>query len=253
MQFVDAVSVGIDSTSGRKAFTYAAVDRDLSLVALAEGELDEITAFLADQKSAVVAINSPSHLNTGLVRAALNRRSRPQHALRGVELRAAERELHARGISVSGTPSTEILCPPWIQLGFVLYRKLSNLGFKSFPHESASHQWLETHPHAAFCALLGCTPLPKPTLEGRLQRALALFERGVRIRDPMSFLEEITRHRLLHGMLPMELTLSPPQLDALVAAYTAWLAAAKPAEITRVGNKQEGFITLPAPELKEMY
>lgn len=253
MQLLDAVSVGIDSTSGRKAFTYAAVDRDLRLVVLAEGELDEVAAFLASQNSAVVAINAPSHLNAGLVRTSLKGRSRPQRALRGVELRAAERELHARGISVSGTPSTEVLCPPWIQLGFLLYRKLSKLGFKAFPHESASHQWLETHPHAAFCVLLGCTPLPNPTLEGRLQRALVLYERGVRIRDPMSFLEEITRHRLLHGMLPMELTLSPPQLDALVAAYTAWLAAAKPGELTRLGNKQEGFITLPAPELKDMY
>lgn len=253
MQPADAIFVGIETASGRKAFTYAALGPDLRLVALAEGELDEVAGFLADQHSSVVAINAPSHLNAGVVRTAVAGRSRPKRALRGVELRAAERELHARGIAVNGTPATEALCPPWIQLGFLLYRKLSKLGFKPFPDESASHQWLETHPHAAFCALLGCAPLPKPTLEGRLQRALAIYERGVRIRDPMSFLEEITRHRLLHGTLPMELTLSPAQLDALVAAYTAWLAAAKPAELTRLGNQQEGFIMLPAPDLKAMY
>jgi predicted RNase H-like nuclease len=69
----------------------------------------------------------------------------------------------------------------------------------------------------------------------------------------MAFLEEITRHRLLHGLLPTELVLLQEQLDALVAAYTAWLAATKPAELTRLGNKQEGYITLPASTLQDQY
>jgi predicted RNase H-like nuclease len=42
-------------------------------------------------------------------------------------------------------------------------------------------------------------------------------------------------------------------LDAMVAAYTAWLAIRNPTEITRLGNRQEGYISLPAPELQEHY
>ena len=253
MLFNDSVWVGIDTTSGRKAFTYAALDRDLNLIALSEGELEEVTAFLGGQKSATVAVNAPSHVNAGFVKKNLEKQSLTPHQLRGVDIRIAEFELRERGIAVSGTGSREMLCPAWVQVGFVLYRKLTKLGFKSYPDEGESYLWLETHPHACFSVLLGRTPLPKPTLEGRLQRELILFEHGVRIRDPMNFFEEITRHKLMNGVLPLELVYYPEQLDALVAAYTAWLAVEKPVEVTRIGNKQEGFITLPSPTLKEKY
>jgi predicted RNase H-like nuclease len=69
----------------------------------------------------------------------------------------------------------------------------------------------------------------------------------------MAFLEEITRHRLLHGVIPIEQLPTQEQLDALLAAYTAWLAIKKPDEVTQLGNKQEGFITLPAGTLLEQY
>jgi len=80
-----------------------------------------------------------------------------------------------------------------------------------------------------------------------------LFEHGVGIHDPMAFLEEITRHRLLHGLLPMELVVSQEQLDALLAAYTAWLAITRPGDVTQLGNKQEGYITLPVSRLQDRY
>ncbi len=253
MLFTDSVCVGIDTTSGRKAFTYAALDRDLNLIALAEAELEEVAAFLGGQKSATVAVNAPSHVNAGFVRKALEKQSLTPHVMRGVDIRMAEYELRERGIALSGTGSREMLCPAWVQVGFALYRKLAKLGFKPYPEEGESYQWLETHPHACFSVLLGRPPLAKPTLEGRLQRELILFENGVRIKDPMDFFEEITRHKLMNGILPLELVHYPEQLDALVAAYTAWLAIVKPFELTRLGNKQEGFITLPAPVLKEKY
>ena len=165
----------------------------------------------------------------------------------------AEESLHARGISVSGTPRMEALCPGWVQLGFELYRRLASLEFMPFPSDGAPRQWLETHPHAGFSALLGRSPLARPTLEGRLQRALVLFERGVRIHDPMAFLEEITRHRLLNGLLPMEQLPAQQELDALLAAYTAWLSVMRPSQLAQVGNRQEGYITLPVPVLLDKY
>ncbi len=253
MLFIDSVFVGVDPTSGHKSFTYAALDRGLNLVALSEGEMEDVMAFLGGQESAIVAVNAPSHVNHGLVRKNLEKQSLTPHILRGVDMRVAEHELRERGIAVSGTGARESLCPAWVQVGFGLYRKLSKIGFKPYPEEGASHQWLETHPHAAFCVLLGGSPLQKSTLEGRLQRELLLYENGMRIKDPMDFFEEVTRHKLMRGILPMELVRMPGQLDALVAAYTAWLAAEKPNEVTRIGHKQEGFITLPAASLKEKY
>ena len=253
MSIADSVSIGVDATSGHKAFTLAALDNELRLVLLTEAELDEALDFLREQPRATVALNAPSHVSTGVVRRRLERDGSGPHALRGAGIREAESNLHALGIAVGGTPSTEALCPAWVQSGFELYRRLSHLGYRAYPNDEAPRQWLETHPHAGFCVLLGRSPLPKPTLEGRLQRALALHERGLRIPDPMTFLEEITRHRVLNGLIPMEMVPQPCELDALVAAFTASLALSKPQDVTRLGNKQEGYIVLPAAELKIKY
>ncbi len=228
--------VGIDPTAAHKAFVYAALDRNLSLVTMAEGELGDVLAFLDTQTHVIVAINAPSSVSRGLVRLPSARMG---------SMRQAEYELRRRGIPVGGTGKTEALCPPWVQLGFTLYRRLGEQGFRPYPAEGAARRWLETHPHACFCALLNRRPFHRASLEGRLQRALILYERGLQIRDPMDFFEEITRHRLLSGHLPLDLLPLPEQLDALVAAYTAWLAVQQPEKISRLGDAEEGQIVLP--------
>lgn len=253
MLFADSVFVGIDPTSGRKSFTYAALDDGLHLLALADGEMEDVTAFLAGQESATVAVNAPSGVNRGLVRDRLKKEMLTPHQIRGADVRLAEHDLRERGIAVGGTPGREESSPAWMQLGFDLYRKLKKMGFKRFLETDAAHQVLETHPHACFSVLLGKAPLPKPTLEGRLQRQIILHDAGLRIRDPMDFFVEITRHRLKLGVLPMELIYLPEQLDALAAAYTAWVAVKRPAQTMAIGDKQEGRIILPVPELKSRY
>jgi hypothetical protein len=127
------------------------------------------------------------------------------------------------------------------------------MGFISYPSENAAHQWMETQPHAAYCSLLGQLLLPKPTLEGRLQRQLILYEQDMGIKDPMEFFEEITRHRLMKGVLPMEFIYSAEELDALVAAFTAYLTVNQPSEVVWIGDKEEGQIVLPVSGLKEVY
>ena len=150
MLFTDSVYVGIDPTSGRKSFTYAALDRDLNLITLADGELEDLTAFLGAQQSAVVAVNAPSHVNRGLVRKKLEKQSLTpgMRSIRGADMRMAEHDLRERGIAVTGTPSRAESCPAWMQAGFGLYAKLSKMGFKPFPQEDASNLWLATHPQA---------------------------------------------------------------------------------------------------------
>jgi hypothetical protein len=261
MLFTDSVYVGIDPASGRKSFTYAALDRQLNLVALADGEMEDLTAFLGAQRSAVVAVNAPSGVNRGLVRKKMEGESLTPglHQVRGAELRLAEHELRLRGMAVSGTPARVDLCPAWMQAGFQLYAKLSGLGFKQLSNVKApspplpNYQWLETHPHACFCVMLEQSPLPKPTLEGRLQRQLVLHDRGLRIKDPMDFFEEITRFKLVKGILPIDSIYPAEMLDVLVAAYTAWFAANQPDQVIFIGSLDEGQIVLPAKELKTKY
>lgn len=252
MLFTDTVFVGIDPTSLQKSFTYAALDKGMNLVALADGELDEVTAFLVGQSSAVVAINAPSGLNRGLVREKKKEMFKTLKS-RASGFRMAELELRERGIAVAGTPSTVGTCPSWVQSGFNLYRKLEKMGFKKYPAEKSHYQVLETQPHACFCVIAGGIPQSKPSVEGKLQRQLLLYERGVGIKDPMDFFEEITRHKMIKGAWPLEMLYSPEQLDAIVAAYTAWLAVNKADNISMIGDTREGMIVLPEKNLKEKY
>ena len=244
---------GIDPTAGRFPFTFAALNQDLKLVVLAAGDVNDVIEFLAGQNACVVAVNAPPRPNHGLVRKNLENQNLARGQLRGSDMRQAESELRERGITVSPTPARVEACPAWMQMGFDLFHRLEEAGFKQYPQEHASLQWLETHPHAAFCALLGQIPLSKPTLEGRLQRQIALYEQGIGMKDPMEFFEEITRHKLLHGAFPMEQVYTTEELDTIMAAYMAYCVVNSPQETMFIGNNQEGQIALPVMSLKERY
>ena len=245
--------IGIDPTAGRQPFTFAALDQERHLLALSAGDVDELFAFMNDHQAAVVAVNAPPRPNHGLVRKSLEKQHLALGQLRGSDLRLAENDLRERGIHVSPTPARVELCPTWMQMSFDLYRRLEENGYSQYPAEQAAHQWVETHPHAAFCTLLERVPLPKPTLEGRLQRQIALYERGLGIKDPMGFFEEITRHKLLQGFFPMEIVYAPEELDALMAAYMAWCVINCSQETILIGDAEEGRIALPVASLKEKY
>lgn len=253
MLFTDSVFVGIDLSPSHKSFTYAALDKDLHILALADGDMEEVTAFLAGQQSAAVAVNAPAGVNRGVVREAVKKEMLTPTQIRRTELRLAEYELRQRGITVAKTASNADSCPEWMQNGFALYRKLEKMGFKNYPEKESLFQILETNSHACFCALSGQSALAKPSLESRLQRHLILYECGVRVKDPMDFFEEITRYKISKGIWPVELLYLPEQLDALAAAYTAWLAVEKQGKTIRVGDVHEGQIILPVAELKEKY
>lgn len=245
--------IGIDPNTGRKSFTYAVLDAKLNLVAFANGKMDEVAEVLAAQNAVTVAINAPSGPNRGIVRGKLKKKELTNAQVRQAEMRLAEFELRKSGIIVTKTAASARLCPLRVQTGFELYRRLEKLGFKKYPETDSSCQILETNSLAGFSVLAGRTPLPKASIGGQLQRHLLLHERGVRIDDPMEFFEEITRYKLSRGIWPMELLYPPEQLDALVAAYTAWLAVNKPEDVLMVGDAKEGRIVLPDRELKEKY
>ena len=254
MLFTQTAYIGIDLT-GRKAFTYAALNADLELLALADGDLEDILTFIGGQASAFVAVNAPAKPNQGRVRALLESKSLTtgKSALRGADMRLAEYELRQRGIKVAATPAHPDRCPSWMRSGFALYEKLAGLGFVSYPAKEATHQLLETHPQAAFIAMAEGNLLSASALEGRLQRQTILYVEGLQIRDPMFFFEEITRHKLKQGILPLEQIYASSQLNALLAAYTAWLAAEKPKDTISLGDEDEGKVYLPVSKLKSTY
>ncbi len=133
MLFSPITFVGVDPTAGRHPFTYAAVDQECELIALASGEIDDVLAFLTGQQAVVVAVNAPARPNKGIVRSRMEQQSLSLGHLRGSDMRQAEFELRECGISVSPTPSRSETCSAWMQMGFDFYRRLENAGFKQYP------------------------------------------------------------------------------------------------------------------------
>jgi len=255
MLFDATLFIGVDPSGGRKPFTYAALDQNGKLVAINGGEMEEVLTFISGQPGAVLAINAAPSPSKGLVRQDDIRQSLPPLHISGrsLDMRLAEHELRQHGINVSMTPARRELCSNWVQAGFDFYQRIESLGFLAFPSAEGSYQWLETHPHACFCVLLGQNPLPRSTIEGRLQRQLVLYEQGLSINDPMDFYEEITRFKLLKGFLPLEKVYTAEELDAIAAAHVAFMIGKHPERTFKVGDLEEGQITLPVTDLKPKY
>jgi predicted RNase H-like nuclease len=166
-----------------------------------------------------------------------------------------EYELRRRNIRLYNTPAKEKDAPSWMRAGFEIYRRLQAMEFRLFERGQPveARVVIEVHPHACFAVLLGHRPFLKQTLEGRLQRQLVLYLQGVDLVNPLTVLEEITRHHLLTGQLPLRGLLAHDELDALAAAFTAYLVGAKPDRVAQLGDRDEGMITLPSAEVKEFY
>jgi len=251
----DQVFIGIDPTAGKRPLTYAALDRDLRPIALGSGDVEEAAAFVAGQARAVAAICGPLRPNQGLmkldhVRAGL---SPVPPAGRWQDFRVAEYQLHQRKIRIPRARPQVDRCPAWMQTSFRLYEYLTRLGYRLYPSPDESLQILEVNAHASYAALLECLPFSKTSLEGRLQRQLELYDLGLEIPDPMRIFEEFTRYRILRGIVPLEGLYLPHELDALVAAYTAWTASLHPERVTILGDASEGQIVLPVKVLKKKY
>lgn len=255
MFYTKTTFIGIDPTAGDHPFIYAALDHDLRLLALGQGSMNDILAFAAGQRQAVAAVCAPRLPNQGLMtRPEIRQELSPiPHPGRWLNFRLADYLLRQHRLSSLQIPAEEEKCPRWMRNGFLLYRRLEALGYQAYPHQEAECQSLEVYPHACYAVLLGTLPFPKHTLEGRIQRQLVLYENRLNVPDSMRVFEEITRHRLLKGMLELDDLYHPGELDALVAAYTAYLASSHPDQVTVLGDPREGEVVLPSAELKGRY
>ena len=255
MLFDKMTFIGIDPTAGERPFVYAAIDHDLKLLALGGGGMEDILAFAAGQQFTITAVCAPRQPNLGLMARSEIRQSLSPvpNPGRWENFRIADYLLRQHNISIPRTAAKEEDCPNWMRNGFTLYKRLESLGYRLVYDEGAECQCMEVYPYASYTVLLGLLPFPKYTLEGRLQRQLILNEKGLNVVDPMRIFEEITRHRMLHGVLPLDDLYSPGELDALVAAYTAWMVGNQPEQVTMLGDVDEGQIVLPTAEFKQKY
>ena len=219
------------------------------------GTIDDALAFAAAQTHAFVGICSPRRPNLGIMADEVLRQSLTPvpNPGRWVDFRLVEYSLMQHNIRIPRTPKDESECPGWMQMGFTLYDRLEEIGYQQYSGGEAERQYMEIYPHASYCALLGNLPFKKKTFEGRLQRQLVLFEKRLNIPDPMRVFEEISRFRLLNGLLPDDDLFTQGELDALVAAYTAWHLATSPDQTLLIGDTEEGQIVIPLPELKDHY
>jgi hypothetical protein len=248
------IYLGIDVTMGAKPVTFVALDVDQALFAIGEGDSADALAFAAGQSGrALVAVNAAACPNKGRMRREAVRSTLDPQPGRGkhTALRQAEYELLAAGASVAATPSSAEKSLPWVRRGFALVRTLGALGYRALADragEANPREWLETNADAAFWSLLGVTPLPAGTLEGRIQRQLVLRDEELRVPDAMDFFEEVTRYRLLKSVLPTENIFSQAEINAWMAAHTAWLVDHHQARLRLFGEPEEGVIYLPGPQ-----
>lgn len=257
MFFNDVVYVGIDPTSKSQPMRFTALGEDLKLLASDAGSQEAVLAFIAGLEAAVVAVASPQSRHLRLLSQPEVRRRfnlRP-NGRTWSQWKVGEYELRRRNIRLYKTPTDEDEAPGWMRQGFQVHRRLEGMGFRFFAMGMglSPRTLIEVNPHACYTVLLERRPFLKGTLEGRLQRQLVLYLEGLDIPNPMRALEEITRHHLLSSYLPLGGLLGHDELDALIAAYTAYLVGERRERICQVGDLEEGWITLPAAELKAFY
>jgi predicted RNase H-like nuclease len=248
------VFIGIDTTAGSRPMTVAVLDGDLNILDLSSNSASEIVDIIDAYPQATCGIDAPIMPNRGLLAdpAYRTRVDLSPTQSNYQEYRVCEFELRRRGMYIYHTPSDAERVPQWIAASWELYNRLRALGFVDYPH-TGSRRLFEIYPHGAFTTLLKKRPYRKTSIEGRIQRQLLLYHEGVEIPDPLFVLQSWTPHQFLTGSLDMERIHTHDELDALVAAYTAYLLNCEPQHTVVVGDERDGQIVLPTGDLLDHY
>ncbi len=242
MLFEEEVYVGVEvNPSGRK-FTWAALNNRKELLTYQKTPLDRLLIFCKNIPRVTIGIETPA------VRC---RNGKP--ALPGLEyaghpngwtLPAWQEALLAKNIQPpagGSQPGSPYLQSP----GLVeFYRQVFAL-----EHITLT----QVNGYVSLCCLLGQLPLPKASLEGKIQRQLILVEQGLNLPDPMSYFEELTRFKILHGMLPEKIILPLAYLNVILAAYTVWKEHNEAVDTLQIGNPPDAAIVIPVPALRDRY
>jgi hypothetical protein len=248
MLFSQHTYIGVDLSPGKKNIQYAAIDDQLELLALAQGDLNQLLTFLHSQQQATLAIHGPARLNQSIMTDSQRREEYliPLGKGRPGNMRVAEYTLRQHHLPTYRTPARMEDAPNWMLASFKLYNVLQEAGFHPYnPEQPLQRKYIEVIPEISFNTWLNGKVLPANTLHGRMQRQLVLYELGLKVADPMTFFEEVTRFRILQGILPSDLIYAAPAQTALAAAYLAWQIDKQPGTLTLVGIPEEGQIAVP--------
>jgi len=239
--------LGVHIEGTKRPFTLGLLDESLQIELVQHAQMEELLAYAAGEDMLSIGINAPSDVNHGLMKeeAIRGQFSPPVPERRYENMRLAEYEVVRSGARIQRTPEQVGKCPLWMRIGFEVYERIEDLGYAAYPVEDTQRHWLEVPADAGFYSLVGGTLLSGKTLQGRIQRQLILWAQEVHIPDPMETFEEITRHRLIHGNFPFRRIFAIESLNALLAAYTAWLSHHKPQKLISLGSSEEGVIHLP--------
>jgi hypothetical protein len=231
--------IGIDVQAVQKPYFYSAMNSNLEVIACGHGRLPDVTAYLAGQTSALVAVNGPVCLPHDSVQIGLfeggEDGSQPV-------TRAGDRELEDRGFHDLAVQDHMKKTPLWVERSLELAESLARL---EYSQKGGQKKYFETQSDAAYWLATGAMPYESRSLEGRLQRQLLLWEFGMAVKDPMNFLEEFTRFRLRTSQVPMDQILPGHELRAMIAASTAWLLDNHPERVEHFGVDTAGEIILP--------
>ena len=204
--------LGIDLTSSaRRLSAYAVLHDDGALAEVGLAREDaELLALAEDRRPRVVAIDAPLSLPRGLC---CLEEACPCRPVAPNGLKAAERELFRQGISLYATTKRSII-KRMIYRAMGLRRTLEERGIpviEVYPYASKVRLWGKGIPKKT-------TPAGRQWLRERLQG-------------------------LVPGLREHPERLGHDQLDAVVAAYTAYLYGRGRAE--GVGDREEGLICVP--------
>lgn len=250
----DMVFIGIDPTAGGRLHSFAVLDFRLHVLRLEKLRFDALIEAVDSYPAAICGVDAPISTGKGLMadREYRQRLGIDAKSATYATYRVAEYELRRRRIGLYNTPQDPNAAPAWMKEGWRIYDSLRQHGYVEYPRTS-SRRMFETFPHGGFMTIIKRKPYAKSAVEGLLQRQMILFEEGVAVPDPMETLEEWTRHKVLEGELSRRGLYDHNQLDALMAAYTAYLADRQPNEVSSVGDPVEGMIVLPVPALLDKY
>jgi hypothetical protein len=248
MLFSTDAYIGIELAQGKKTIHYAALEAKLGLISIGQGDLKSVMTFLAAQHQAVVGIHGPARPNLGIMTDTERRNQLPIPFGKGRpgNMRVAEYELRQKQQQVYRTPDSIEDAPGWMQTSFKLYDRLKELHFEPFQADTpAARRVVEVIPELGYRSWIEGNLLTANTLPGRIQRQLVLYDRGVDVKDPMEFFEEITRFRIRQGVMPEDVIYPASTLSALAAAYMAWQAGNEPDKLSLLGVAEEGQIAAP--------
>jgi hypothetical protein len=246
------IFLGVDTAGGKHPYHVAVINRSGELLALSQCKLEEVIKYTSGDVLQL-AVNAPRSLPAATEQQEFSGLHQWENSLGEKQesffqppgyfqtgLRSGEAVLKRMKVRFQSTSMDAGQTSARVRNGMRLYRQLEHLG-----ELAESGRVIEESSPATFALLIEGRLLPASSFEGRIQRQLVLINQGLRLRDPMGFYEEVTRRKLLMGQLEDAMLYSPLQLDALVAALIARLAAMEPQKVEFIGDDVDGWIAIP--------